>query len=69
MIAKLRQQFEKLVWTDYLYSYGMPGRLAAGVMRFVVAVIRRRRCQHRPSMIHPSSDFGSCDFDYYVVSK
>ena len=40
MIAKLRQQFEKLVWTDYLYSYGVPGRLAAGVMRFIVAVIR-----------------------------
>ena len=40
MIAKLRQQFEKLVWTDYLYSYGLPGRLAANVMRFIVAVIR-----------------------------
>ena len=38
MIAKLRQQFEKLVWTDYLYSYGMPGRLAAGVI--MAGVIR-----------------------------
>ena len=40
MIAKLRQEFEKLVWTDYLYRYGVPGRFAAGVMRFIVAVIR-----------------------------
>ena len=40
MIAKLRQQFEKLVWTDYLYQYGWAGRLLANIMRFIVAVIR-----------------------------
>jgi len=40
MIAKLRQHFEKLVWTDYLYQYGWAGRLLANIMRFIVAVIR-----------------------------
>ncbi|MGI9221122.1 MAG: YihY/virulence factor BrkB family protein [Woeseiaceae bacterium] len=40
MISKLRQQFEILVWTDYLYQYGIPGRLLASILRYIVAVIR-----------------------------
>ena len=40
MIAKLRQQFEKLVWTDFLYRHGIPGRILANVLRYIVALIR-----------------------------
>lgn len=40
MIAKLRQWFEKLVWTDQLYKYGVPGRILVSVLRYIVALIR-----------------------------
>ena len=40
MISKLRQQFEKLIWTNHLYQYGIVGRLFANVLRYLVAVIR-----------------------------
>jgi membrane protein len=40
MIAKLRQWFEKLVWTDQLYRHGVPGRILASVLRYIVALIR-----------------------------
>lgn len=40
MIAKLRQQFDKLVWSDYLYQYGIAGKMLANVLRYVVALIR-----------------------------
>ena len=40
MIAKLRQQFEKLVWTNYLYQHGFVGRFVANILRYLVAVIR-----------------------------
>ncbi|MGI9202332.1 MAG: YihY/virulence factor BrkB family protein [Woeseiaceae bacterium] len=40
MIAKLRQQFEMLVWTDVLYRHGIPGRILANVLRYSVALIR-----------------------------
>lgn len=40
MIAKLRQQFEMLVWTDILYRHGVPGRILASVLRYTVALIR-----------------------------
>lgn len=40
MIAKLRQRFETLVWTDQLYRYGIPGRILANVLRYLVALIR-----------------------------
>lgn len=40
MIAKLRERFEKLIWSDMLYSYGVPGRILARVLRYLVALIR-----------------------------
>lgn len=40
MIAKLRQRCETLVWTDQLYAYGLPGRILANVLRYLVAIIR-----------------------------
>jgi membrane protein len=40
MIARLRQRFEKLIWTDQLYAYGFPGRIVASVLRYLVALIR-----------------------------
>ena len=40
MIAILRERFDQLIWTDMLYSYGMPGRILAQVLRYVVALIR-----------------------------
>lgn len=40
MISKLRLRFEKLVWTDQLYRYGVPGRILANVLRYLVALIR-----------------------------
>ena len=40
MIAKLRQRFEDLVWTDQLYRHGIPGRILANVLRYVVALVR-----------------------------
>ena len=40
MIAKLRHWFETLVWTDQLYKHGIPGRILANILRYVVALIR-----------------------------
>ena len=40
MIAIFRERFDQLIWTDMLYSYGMPGRILAQVLRYVVALIR-----------------------------
>ena len=40
MIAKLRERFDQLIWSDMLYAYGMPGRVLIGVLRYVVALIR-----------------------------
>lgn len=40
MMAKLRQRLDKLVWSDQLYAYGLPGRILAHVLRYLVALIR-----------------------------
>jgi len=40
MIAKLRERFDKLIWSDMLYAHGMPGRILAGTLRYVVALLR-----------------------------
>lgn len=40
MIARLRERFDKLIWSDMLYAYGMPGRVLANVLRYLVALIR-----------------------------
>ncbi len=40
MIARLRQRFDKLVWTNQLHAYGLPGRILTNVLRYLVALIR-----------------------------
>ena len=40
MIAKLRERFERLVWSDLLYKYGVPGRVSVNILRYLVALIR-----------------------------
>lgn len=40
MIAVLRERFERLVWSDMLYKYGIPGRILANVLRYTVALVR-----------------------------
>ena len=40
MIAVLREHFERLVWSDMLYEYGIPGRILANVLRYTVALVR-----------------------------
>jgi membrane protein len=40
MIANLRERFDQLIWSDMLYVHGMPGRILAIVLRYVVALIR-----------------------------
>jgi len=40
MIAVLRERFERLVWSDMLYEYGIPGRILANVLRYTVALVR-----------------------------
>ena len=40
MIARLRQYFESLIWTDRLYHYGVLGGVAAQILRYLVALIR-----------------------------
>ena len=37
MMAKLRQRFDKLVWSEQLYAYGLPGRILAQILRYLVA--------------------------------
>ena len=40
MITKLRERFDLLVWSNFLYQYGLPGRTLAHVLRYLVALIR-----------------------------
>ena len=40
MIARLRERFETLIWSDLLYQYGVAGRVLANVLRYLVALIR-----------------------------
>ncbi len=40
MMLRLRERLEKLIWSDLLYEHGMPGRVLARVLRFLVALIR-----------------------------
>jgi len=40
MIARLRERFETLIWSDLLYQYGVAGRILANVLRYLVALIR-----------------------------
>ncbi|NND47097.1 MAG: YihY/virulence factor BrkB family protein [Woeseiaceae bacterium] len=40
MINSLNNQFENLVWGDTLRRYGLPGRILAGVLRYLYAVLR-----------------------------
>jgi membrane protein len=40
MIARLREKFDQLIWSDMLYVYGMPGRLLASILRYIVALVR-----------------------------
>jgi len=40
MISKLRAKFDRLIWSDLLYEYGLPGRILARVLRFTVALVR-----------------------------
>ncbi len=40
MISNLRSHFEKVVWTDALLRYGLPGRLLTNVLRYLYAVLR-----------------------------
>ena len=37
---RIRQQFEKIIWTNHLYQYGFVGRFVANILRYLVAVIR-----------------------------
>jgi membrane protein len=40
MIARLREKFDQLIWSDMLHVYGMPGRLLASILRYIVALVR-----------------------------
>jgi membrane protein len=40
MIADLWNRFDDLVWGDRLFKYGLPGRLLAGTLRNLYAVLR-----------------------------
>jgi membrane protein len=40
MITSLAKNLDNLVWGDMLYRYGLPGRLLAGVLRNLYAVLR-----------------------------
>jgi len=40
MIARLRERFDQLIWSDMLYVHGMPGRILARTLRYVVALVR-----------------------------
>lgn len=39
-MLKLREKFERLIWSDLLYSRGAPGRILASVLRYTVALVR-----------------------------
>lgn len=40
MSGKIRARFDRLIWSSMLYEHGMPGRIAAYVLRYLVALIR-----------------------------
>ena len=40
MIASLKNKLDKIIWGDVLYKYGLPGRVLAGVLRNLYAVLR-----------------------------
>ena len=40
MIAGLKNKLDKIIWGDVLYKYGLPGRVLAGVLRNLYAVLR-----------------------------
>ena len=40
MSNKIRAQFDQLIWSSMLYEHGMPGRIAAYLLRYLVALIR-----------------------------
>jgi len=40
MIAGLNIKLDELIWGDVLYKYGIPGRLVAGILRNLYAVLR-----------------------------
>ncbi len=40
MILRLRKRFDRLIWSDLLYAHGLPGRILAGVLRYLVALLR-----------------------------
>lgn len=40
MITGLANKLDNLIWADTLYQYGLPGRVLAGVLRNLYAVIR-----------------------------
>jgi len=40
MIARLKDKLDELVWGVRLYRYGLPGRILAGVLRNLYAVLR-----------------------------
>ena len=40
MTGRIRARFDRLIWSNMLYDYGMPGRILAYVLRYMVALIR-----------------------------
>lgn len=40
MIAGLTNKLDEIIWGDVLYQYGLPGRVLAGVLRNLYAVLR-----------------------------
>jgi len=40
MFANLNTQLDRIIWGDVLYKYGFPGRVLAGVLRNLYAVLR-----------------------------
>ena len=40
MIAGLNIKLDELIWGDVLHKYGLPGRLVAGILRNLYAVLR-----------------------------
>ena len=40
MIAGLNKKLDNIIWGDVLYQYGLPGRVLAGILRNLYAVLR-----------------------------
>jgi membrane protein len=40
MTGKIRTNFDRLIWSSMLYEHGMPGRVLAYILRYLVALIR-----------------------------